>query len=263
MGIEFDITEKEGPKMEVWRTMHDVEKIKTIDPYKSTPFIAEALKLIKKEIDSQTTLLGFVGCPYTLATYMVEGGSSKEYKDIKMLSYQQPKVLHAMLLRLAENIGDYALFQIENGAQVIQIFDSWAGNLSPHDYDEFAAPYQRLVIEKIKKFRPEVPIIIYINKSGALLERMAQVGVDIVSLDWTVTIAEARRRIGEKVGIQGNLDPMVLFAPHELIKERTEEILRSCGGRNHVMNLGHGIDASTSEGSAKYFIDTVKNFRFN
>ena len=192
---------------------------------------------------------------------MVEGGSSKEYKEIKSLGYQSPKILHAMLEKLADNIGDYAIFQIESGAQVIQVFDSWAGNLAPVDYDIFAAPYQRKVIEKIKKFHPKVPIIMYINKSGALLERMATSGVDIVSLDWTVTIEEARKRIGNKVGIQGNLDPMILFAPHDVIKQRTEEILKSVGGQNHVMNLGHGIDAVTPEENANFFVKTVQAWR--
>ena len=262
MGVDFDITEKEGPKMSTWTTMDAVNKIKVIDPYKSTAFVAEALKGIKKEIGNSATLLGFVGLPYTLATYMVEGGSSKEYKEIKTLGYQSPAILHALLDKLADNIGDYGIFQIESGAQVIQVFDSWAGNLAPEDYDIFAAPYQRKVIEKIKKAHPEVPIIMYINKSGALLERMAQSGVDIVSLDWTVTIEEARRRIGDKIGIQGNLDPMILFAPDDVIKSRTEAILKSGGGRNHVMNLGHGIDAVTPEEKAKFFVDTVQKYRF-
>lgn len=263
MGIDFDITEKEGPKMKTWTTMDDVDKIKLIDPVKSTPFVAEALKNLRHEVGNKATVLGFVGLPYTLATYMVEGGSSIEYKKIKSLSYQSPHILHAMLRKLADNIGDYANFQIESGAQVIQIFDSWAGNLSPNDYDTFAAPYQRIVIEKIKKSNPRVPIIMYINKSGALLERMAASGVDIISLDWTVTIEEARLRIGNKIGIQGNLDPMVLFAPDEIIKERTESILKAAGGRNHVMNLGHGIDAGTSELKSKFFINTVQQYRFN
>lgn len=261
MGIDFDITEKEGPKMKTWTTMADVDKIHLIDPVKSTKFVGDALKNLRREVGNEATVLGFVGLPYTLATYMVEGGTSKEFKEIKTLGYESPKVLHAMLDKLADNIGDYAIYQIESGAQVVQVFDSWAGNLSPLDYDTFAAPYQRKVIEKIKKAHPEVPIIIYINKSGALLERLATCGADIVSLDWTVTIDEAKKRIGDKIGIQGNLDPMVLFAPHELIKERTEEILRACGGRNHVMNLGHGIDAATPEEGAKFFIDTVKNWR--
>eukprot|EP00596_Hydrurales_sp_CCMP1899_P008701 CAMPEP_0119041608 /NCGR_PEP_ID=MMETSP1177-20130426/12598_1 /TAXON_ID=2985 /ORGANISM="Ochromonas sp, Strain CCMP1899" /LENGTH=372 /DNA_ID=CAMNT_0007007785 /DNA_START=142 /DNA_END=1260 /DNA_ORIENTATION=- len=262
MGVDFDITEKEGPKMATWTTMADVDKMKVIDPYKSTPFVAEALKNLRREVGNTATVLGFVGLPYTLATYMVEGGSSKDFKEIKSLSYQNPKVMHAMLDKLADNIGDYACFQIENGAQVIQLFDSWAGNLSPLDYDTFAAPYQRKVIEKIKRNHPTVPTIIYINKSGALLERMAATGIDIISLDWTVKIEEARLRIGDKIGIQGNMDPMVLFAPKDVIKSRVEEILREGGGRNHVMNLGHGIDAKTSEENAKFFVDTVHNFKF-
>ena len=261
MGVEFDITEKEGPKMGKWKTMDDVKKMRPIDPIKYTPFVAEALKNLRAEVGNRATVLGFVGCPYTLATYMVEGGSSKEYKEIKTMGYESPEILHAMLKALADNIGDYALYQIEAGAQVIQVFDSWAGNLSPHDYDIFAAPYQKMVIEKIKKTYPEVPTIMYINKSGALLERMASSGVDIVSLDWTVTIEEARKRIGDKVGIQGNLDPMVLFGPDAEIKAQTENILTAAGGRNHVMNLGHGIDAQTSESKAKFFVDTVQAWR--
>lgn len=261
MGVEFDITEKEGPKMSQWKTMDDVNKMKPIDPHKYTPFVATALKNLRSEVGNRATVLGFVGCPYTLATYMVEGGSSKEYKEIKTMGYENPEVLHAMLKALADNIGDYALYQIEAGAQVIQVFDSWAGNLSPRDYDIFAAPYQKMVIDKIKKTYPEVPTIMYINKSGALLERMASSGVDIVSLDWTVTIDEARERIGDKVGIQGNLDPMVLFGPDAEIKAQTERILAQTGGRNHVMNLGHGIDAQTPEAKAKFFVDTVHAWR--
>jgi uroporphyrinogen decarboxylase len=201
MGIDFDITEKEGPKMSTWTTMDDVNRMKIIDPVKSTPFVAEALKNLRREVGTKATVLGFVGLPYTLATYMVEGGSSKEYKEIKTLGYQNPKVLHAMLDRLAENIGAYANFQIDAGAQVIQVFDSWAGNLSPDDYDTFALPYQRKVIQAIKAKNPTVPTIMYINKSGALLERMAASGVDIISLDWTVTIEEARKRIGHQIGV--------------------------------------------------------------
>lgn len=262
MGIEFDILEKEGPKLPTLSTMDDVNRIIEIDPHKSTPFVGEALKNLRREVGNTATVLGFVGLPYTLATYLVEGGSSTEYKKIKSLGFQNPKVLHAMLHKLAINIGIYANYQIESGAQVIQVFDSWAGNLSPKDYDEFAAPYQRMVIQAIKKQNPKVPVIIYINKSGALLERMASSGADIVSVDWTVDIPEARRRMKDSVGIQGNLDPMVLFAPDEIIKERTHEILKAAIGTKHVMNLGHGIDAGTSEEKARFFINTVKEFKY-
>lgn len=262
MGISFDITEKEGPKIRPITSMDDVNRITSLDPYKSTPFVAEALKNLRKEVGNKAAVLGFVGLPYTLATYLVEGGGSSEFKQIKALGYENPKVLHAMLEKLATNIGDYANYQIEAGAQVIQIFDSWAGNLSPLDYDTFAAPYQTKVIKAIKQKNPHVPVIMYINKSGALLERMAHSGVDIVSLDWTVTIDEARKRIGNTIGIQGNLDPMVLFGPDEVIKERTLEILKQGGGYKHIVNLGHGIDAKTSEAKAKFFIDTVKSYKY-
>ncbi|CAM9172904.1 unnamed protein product [Choristocarpus tenellus] len=266
MGVDFTIEEKAGPKIPPMRTWEAAKKMHPIDPEKACPFVGETLRELRRVVGNEATVLGFVGLPYTLATYLVEGQTSKEYLEIKKMMFLEPDLLHSMLKSLADSIGDYANYQVDSGAQVIQVFDSWAGHLSPRDYDAFAAPYQCMVIEKIKAAHPEVPVIIYINKSGALLERMASSGVDIVSLDWTVTIPEARQRIGmhscDKLGIQGNLDPAILFGDHATIKERAEEILRAGGGRNHVMNLGHGIEAKTSEENAKFFIDTVKNFRF-
>ncbi len=261
MGVDFDILEGSGPKIRPFTSMSDVLKMRPIDPHKATPFVKETLQNLRKAVGNEATVLGFVGLPYTLATYLVEGGSSEGFKNTKRMSYESPDMFHALLSNLADNIGDYANFQVESGAQVIQMFDSWAGNLSPEDYELFAAPYQRRVVDRIKSVHPEVPIILYINKCGALLERMAGSGVDVISLDWTATIPEARKRIGSQIGIQGNLDPMTLFAPDEVIKARTEQILRDGGGRRHVMNLGHGIDAGTSEEKAQLFIDTVKNFR--
>jgi len=271
MGVEFVIDEKRGPVME--KPMRDWEAAKAlhaIDPTASTPFVAEALQILRKEVDPETAVLGFVGCPYTLATYLVEGQSSKEYLEIKKMMFTEPTLAHHILKILADNIGDYALFQIENGAQLIQIFDSWAGHLSPRDYDEFAAPYQKMVLDKIKAKYPHVPTVTYIKHSGALVERMAKTGVDVVSLDWTVDMAEGRDRIAKARaevglsgpgGVQGNLDPGILFADHNTIKERTEEILLKAGPTGHVMNLGHGIEAATSEENAHFFIQTVRNFR--
>jgi uroporphyrinogen decarboxylase len=281
MGVDFDILEGSGPKMaQKYTSEAAINSIKTLDPASSFPYIGEILRNLRREVagaggssspsstspsSAAAAVLGFIGLPYTMATYMVEGGSSSEFRAIKEFGYAQPKLLHDLLGRLASNLAAYAIYQIESGAQAVQVFDSWAGNLSPEDYDTFAAPYQKQVIAAVKKAHPEVPIILYINKAGALLEKMADSGADIVSLDWTVTIPEARRRMGGeqacKVGIQGNLDPMVLFAPKEVIKERTEAILKSGNGRRHVMNLGHGIDSSTPEKNAKYFVDIVKNYR--
>jgi len=241
-----------------------------MDADKSMPFVAEALRMLREEVGPETAVLGFVGCPYTLATYLVEGKTSKEYLEIKKMAMNEPKLLHSILQQLADNIGDYALFQIENGAQLIQIFDSWAGHLSPRDYDEFASPYQKQILDKIKAVHPEIPTVIYIKHSGALIERMAGTGVDVVSLDWTVDMASGRDRVeaGRKAaglkgrgGVQGNLDPAVLFANHDVIEERTIEILKKAGNVGHVMNLGHGIEAATPEENAQFFIETVRNYR--
>ena len=296
VGADFDIDEKLGPIMEPCRSWDDIKKVRftldsfksmivsgrsalthanfiqlhPMDPYKSTPFVAEALKALREEVGPETAVLGFVGCPYTLATYIVEGKTSKEYLEIKKMALNEPNLLHAILQHLADNIGDYALYQIESGAQLIQIFDSWAGHLSPKDYDTFAAPYQKQILDKIKAKYPDVPTVVYIKHSGALIERMAGTGVDVVSLDWTVDMAEGRDRIeaGRKAaglkgrgGVQGNLDPAILYADHSVITERTIEILKKAGNTGHVMNLGHGIEATTPEENAHHFIQTVRNYK--
>jgi len=269
-GVEFDIDEKVGPVVEPMRCWDDIKKMHLIDPSTAAPFVAETLRTLRTEVGPETAVLGFVGCPYTLATYLVEGKTSKEYLEIKKMAFTEPKLLHAILSNLAESLAEYALFQIESGAQLIQIFDSWAGHLSARDYDEFAAPYQKIILDKIKEKHPEVPTVVYIKHSGALIERMAKTGVDVVSLDWTVDMAEGRERIANgramaglegPGGVQGNLDPGLLFGSHETIKERTEEILRKAGPKGHVMNLGHGIEAKTTEENAAFFIETVRNFR--
>ncbi|KAL3777086.1 hypothetical protein ACHAW5_003055 [Stephanodiscus triporus] len=271
LGIEFDIDEKVGPVVTPMRDWDDMKKrMRPIDPSTSAPFVAEALRALRGEVSPDTAVLGFVGCPYTLATYLVEGRTSREYLETKKMMYAEPKLLHAILKNLADGIGEYALYQIENGAQLIQIFDSWAGHLSPRDYDEFAAPYQKMILDKIKEKYPNVPTVTYIKHSGALVERMAATGVDVVSLDWTVDMAEGRERIASgraragisgRGGVQGNLDPAVLFGDFATIKERAEEIMKKAGPVGHVMNLGHGIEAATPEENAAYFIETVRNYR--
>eukprot|EP00751_Fragilariopsis_kerguelensis_P006609 CAMPEP_0170783350 /NCGR_PEP_ID=MMETSP0733-20121128/15464_1 /TAXON_ID=186038 /ORGANISM="Fragilariopsis kerguelensis, Strain L26-C5" /LENGTH=403 /DNA_ID=CAMNT_0011128007 /DNA_START=76 /DNA_END=1287 /DNA_ORIENTATION=+ len=270
VGCEFTIDEKLGPVMEPIKNWDDVKKMHPIDPSSAAPFVAETLKILRHEVGPETAVLGFVGCPYTLATYMIEGKTSKEYTEIKKMAFNEPKLLHHILKNLAESIGEYALYQIENGAQLIQIFDSWAGYLSPRDYEEFAAPYQKMILNKIKENYPAIPTVVYIKCSGALIERMAGTGADVVSLDWTVDMVEGRARIANgraaaglagPGGVQGNLDPSVLLANHDTIKERAEEILRKAGPTGHVMNLGHGIEATTPEENAHFFIETVRNFR--
>jgi len=266
MNVEFDILEKAGPVIrEPYRSQERVDTITKIDPAKACPFVGEVLTRLRAEVGNSATVLGFVGLPFTLATYLVEGKSSQEYLEIKKLAHNEPKVLHQMLQILAENIGDYACYMADSGAQVIQIFDSWAATLSPRDYDEFCLPYQKIVVQRLKAKHPDLPIIMYIKNSGALLERMAQSGVDMISVDWTVSLDDAKKRLDAVrpgIGVQGNLDPAILLSQNPaLIKERTEEILAMGGGQGHVMNLGHGIEAATSEESTAFFVDTVKAWR--
>jgi len=262
MGVEFDILESVGPKMPPLRSKEAIDKVHMMDPDESCPFVREALGNLRREVGDEATVLGFIGAPYTMATYCVEGGSSASYLEIKKMGYNDPALLHTLLDKLADNLAEYACYQIDAGAQVIQMFDSWAGNLAPADYDIFAAPYQKKIVDKVKARYPDVPMIMYIAKSAALLERMAATGIDIVSVDWTVTMADARKRLGPKVGVQGNLESAVLLGNHDLIEQRTLEVIREAGPTGHIMNLGHGIEASTPEENAKKFVDTVKAFRW-
>lgn len=265
MNVKFNIKEGSGPELPSWRTAAQVATMTLLDPAAATPFVGATLRGLRREIGGESTLLGFLGLPFTLATYMIEGGSSKDFFQTKMLMYQQPSTVHRLLRNLEESMVAYGLYQIEQGAQVLQVFDSWAATLSPADYDVFALPYQRRVISRIKAARPEVPVILYIAKSGALLEKMGTSGADVVSLDWTSSLPQARQRM-EAAGaspdlvLQGNLDPLLLLSDPDTIRRRTEEILREGGGRRHVMNLGHGIDPRTPEESVDLFVETVKKF---
>jgi uroporphyrinogen decarboxylase len=261
MGVQFNIDDS-GPKLGDWKSKACLSKLKTLDPHTATPFVGEILRNLRREVRNETTVLGFVGAPFTLASYMVEGGSSTEFASTKRMMYNDPSTLHSLLHHLETNIASYAIYQIENGAQVIQLFDSWAGTLAPKDYDEFALHYQRGVINRIKEAHPSVPIIIYAAKSGAIIEKLGKIGADCVSLDWTTSLSTARARLSDNgVVLQGNLDPLILLAPKEIITARTEEILREGGGRNHIMNLGHGVYTQTPEENVKHFVDTVKRFQ--
>lgn len=264
MGIEFDISEKVGPRIKPLQDTSSVHSLRQLDPYDATPFVAETLRNLRYLIDTEAgnekpALLGFTGLPFTLAAYIIEGGGSEDFRKIKQAAFDNKAFLKQLLQKLADDISTYAIFQIENGAQAIQLFDSWAGVLSPYEYDEFALPYQQQIIANIKKRYPHVPIILYIHRSGALLERMAASGADILSLDWTTKISEARQRLGYNIGIQGNFDPMMLFASKDEIARRVVDILKEGRGQKHIMNLGHGIHPETSEENVAHFVNTVKS----
>lgn len=259
VGIDFDIIESKGPIIDPpIRSQAQIDAIHEFDPEASVPFIRQILKLIKHEVKDQATILGFVGAPWTLAAYAIEGKSSKDYTVIKSMAYSEPKMLHSFLLKLAEAIAIYVRYQIDCGAQVVQIFDSWAGQLSPRDYEEFALPYEKLIVDRVKATHPDTPLILYINGSAGILDRLPKTGVDVISLDWTVDIAEARERIGHNIGVQGNLDPCVLFGKQDYIRDRILDVISKAGKKGHIMNLGHGILSTTPEENARFFFETVK-----
>jgi len=230
----------------------------------------EVLGKLREAVDgSGATVLGFVGLPFTLGSYLVEGatGTKNGFANFRALRESDPSLCEDILSLLAKHISQYAIYQIDAGAQVIQVFDSWAGHLEPEEFDRWAAPFQKQVVAAIKEQRPEVPVIIYMapdthSREGQLLERLAASGADVISVDHTIELSTAKERLAAagypNIGLQGNLDPEVLRdGPPEAIVSRAEEILEQAGNTGHVMNLGHGIEATTPEPYADLFVKTV------
>jgi uroporphyrinogen decarboxylase len=259
IGIPFDIIESKGPIIDSpIRTQAQVDQLNPLDPDQSLPFIKTILKTLRQEVGNKSTVLGFVGAPWTLAAYAVEGKGSKSYSVIKGMAFSEPSVLHQFLDKLADMIATYVRYQIDCGAQVVQMFDSWAGQLTPQDYDVFALPYQQKVVRLVKETHPDTPLILYISGSAGVLERMAKSGVDIISVDWTVDLAEARQRLGKSMMVQGNIDPGVLFGSQPFIRERIIDTIRKAGNQGHILNLGHGVLVGTPEDNVRFFFETAK-----
>ena len=259
MGIDFDIVESKGPLIQKpIRSLSQIEALQPLEPNATMPFVGEVLGRLRESVGNKAAVLGFVGAPWTLAAYVVEGKSSKNYAVIKAMAFQQPDLLHRLLNHFAESIATYLRYQIDSGAQVVQMFDSWAGQLSPADYDTFAAPYQKRGVDLVKSTHPDTPMILYISGSAGVLERMGRTGVDIISLDWTVDMADGCARLPDHLGVQGNVDPGLLFGTPEAIRERIVDAVRKARGRRHILNLGHGILPGTPEDNAKVFFETGK-----
>lgn len=219
------------------------------------------MQALRQEVGNQSTVLGFVGAPWTLAAYAVEGKGSKTYSVIKNMAFSDPTMLHQLLAKLADAIAVYTRYQIDCGAQVVQMFDSWAGQLSPQDYDTFALPYQQRVFQQVKQTHPDTPLILLVSGSAGVLERMPKSGADVVTVDWAVDMAEARARLGKHVKVQGNLDPGVLFGSQEFIRDRILDTVRKAGNWGHILNLGHGVLPETPEENVAFFFETAKQLK--
>ena len=245
MGLGLYFVEGEGPKFE--RTIDnpaDVTALPRPDPNESLSYVMDAVSLIRKELAGEVPLIGFSGSPWTLASYMVEGGSSKNFGKVKAMLYDQPEAAHTLLGKLADSVTDYLNAQIESGAQVVQIFDSWGGVLGYNAFREFSLNYLQQIVAglNVAPDGTKVPVILFCKGCNGHLESIADTQCDAVGIDWTITLSQARNRIGERVAIQGNLDPSVLLASTDVIYKQVEETLKSFGpGNGHVFNLGHGI----------------------
>lgn len=257
MGINLSLTDK-GPEIEnPVRSQEDIDRLRIPDPSRETPFVGMILEILRRELENKVPLIGFAGAPWTLAAYMVEGGGSKNYMEIKGLAFREPRLFHQLMEKLTDTVILYLRFQIEAGAQVIQLFDSWAGVLSQRDYEELALPYTRRIFEAIEG---EVPRILYLNGTAGLAESMATSGADVLSIDWRTPIDEIRQRVGDGVALQGNLDPCLLLGDIDLVLKRTREILDRAGPVGHILNLGHGILPPTPVENAQAFVELAKNY---
>jgi uroporphyrinogen decarboxylase len=256
MGVGLSYEAGDGPQIErPIRTDNDFLHLGPVPVAEALGFVAEAIRLAKQALSGRVPLIGFAGAPFTLASYLIEGGSSRQYQATKTLMYTRPELWHRLMELLARITGEYLTMQIEAGVDVVQLFDSWVGSLGPEDYRRFVLPYTKSVIGAMP---PGLPVIHFGTVTSALLELMREAGGNVIGLDWRVDLAEAWHRLGPKVGVQGNLDPIVLFADIPEIRRRASEILDRAGGSpGHIFNLGHGILPETPLDHVIALVDMV------
>ena len=245
MGLGLYFTEGEGPKFKhTIRNEADIEKLGIPDPEDDLGYVMDAVRLIRQELNGRVPLIGFSGSPWTLATYMVEGGSAKVFANTKAMMFNRPDLMHQLLDKLSQSVTSYLNAQIAAGAQSVMIFDTWGGMLNTQNYHEFSLQYMKKIVSNLTRENDgrRVPVVLFTKGGAQWLESIADSGCDAVGLDWTIELNEARARIGDRVALQGNMDPCVLYASPERIRQEVAHILESFGhGNGHVFNLGHGI----------------------
>jgi uroporphyrinogen decarboxylase len=262
MGLNLFFVTGEGPKFEhPVSSADDIRNLPRPQIDESLAYVMDAVALTRRELDGKVPLIGFSGSPWTLATYMIEGGSSKTFSKAKKLIYQDPQMAHLLLEKLADTVTDYLNAQIESGAQAVQIFDTWGGALSSQAYKEFSLRYMAQIVSGLKRENEgrKVPVILFSKGCNTQLEALADTGCDALGVDWTITLDEARRRVGHRVALQGNLDPSILLAGRDVIRREAGDTLESFGrGDGHVFNLGHGITPDVDPENLSALVDAVR-----
>ena len=259
MGIELEFASQEGPVFShPIREMKQIQALRSFQPEEGVPFLMEAIRIVRRELDGKMPLIGFSGAPFTLASYLIEGGHSKNYVLTKGFMYQNRAAWDALMERLCEVVIRYLNAQVRAGVQALQLFDSWVGCLSPHDYEEYVLPYSKKVIDGVDK---SVPLIHFATSSATLLEKMKRAGGEVIGVDWRVDLGDAWAQLGYDVAVQGNLDPVVLLSSPELIEREAKRILSRVEGRpGHIFNLGHGILPNTPVDHVVSLIETVHQY---
>jgi uroporphyrinogen decarboxylase len=261
MGLGLYFTEGEGPQFKKpVRTAADVAALPVPDPESELKYVMDAVRLIRRELHGQVPLIGFAGSPWTLATYMVEGGGSKDFALVKSMMFDQPQLMHQLLDVLARAVAAYLNAQVAAGAQALMLFDTWGGVLTPRDYREFSLRYMERIVQGLTREHEgrRVPVILFTKNGGQWLETMADSGADALGIDWTTDLGDARARVGQRVALQGNMDPSLLYASPERIRREVDTILASYGqGSGLVFNLGHGIHPHVNPDKVAVVVDAV------
>lgn len=261
MGLGLYFTEGEGPKFEhPIKTEKDVDNLFVPDPEGELQYVMNAVRTIRRELDGSVPLIGFSGSPWTLATYMVEGSSTKNFSKVKGMMFERPDLMHKLLDTVADSVISYMNAQIAAGAQAAMIFDTWGGVLSPRDYETFSLAYMKRIVDGLTRENDgrKVPVILFTKGGGQWLDAMSQTGCDALGVDWTTDLADARVRVKDRVALQGNVDPSILYSSPERIREEVGRVLASYGhGPGHVFNLGHGIHPDVNPEHAGALIEAV------
>jgi uroporphyrinogen decarboxylase len=264
MGLGLSVDEGVGPRFHsTVRSRGELAALRDVVPEESLAYMLDALRLARRELDGRVPLIGFAGAPWTLASYMIEGQGTKTFAVAKRLLAEEPALAHALLEKLAVAVGAFLVAQVRAGAQVVQLFDSWAGALAPRDWREFGLRYITMAVRHVRHGAPGTPVIVFAPGAGWALEEIVEAtGADVLGVDWHTEAQRAGERVSEwSVALQGNFDPTWLYAPIPEIERRTGDMLRAFSGRPHIANLGHGILPDTPVAHARAFIDTVKAWR--